>query len=248
MLLTKDLTKSFGGLVAVNRVNLCAKEKEITILIGPNGAGKTTLLNTCTGILSPDAGKVFFNRMDITGWPIHKIYTIGLVRTFQIPLPFQTLTVLDNVVSAIRSTGESPLKALSRRFWERQEKECVEKALDIICEVGLGDYWDVPACELGAAHLKLLELARALVCDAKMIIFDEPIGGVDPAFAHEILSYARKIKDEMGITFLLIEHRIDIAIPYADYAYCMVKGTVIAEGKPNDVVNNTEVIKSYIGE
>lgn len=248
MLVTKDLTKSFGSLVAVNRVNLYAKEKEITVLMGPNGAGKTTLVNLCTGILSPDAGEVFFNGINITGWPIHRVYTVGLVRTFQIPQLFLTLTVLDNVISAIRSSGESPLKALSKRFWEKEEEKHVEKALRIIQDVGLGKYWDIPACELGAAHLKLLELARALASHAKMIVLDEPIGGVDPAFAHEILNYVRKIKDEKGITFLIIEHRIDIVVPYADYAYCMVNGTVIAEGAPKDVVNNTEVITSYIGE
>lgn len=248
MLVTEDLTKSFGSLVAVNKVNLCAKEKEVTVLMGPNGAGKTTLVNVCTGILKPDAGKVFFNGMDISGWPIHRVFTVGLVRTFQIPQLFQTLTVLDNVMSAIRSPGESPHKALLKRFWEKEEEENLEKALKIIYEVGLGDYWDTPACELGAGHLKLLELARALASNAKMIVLDEPIGGVDPAFAHEILGYIKKIKDEREITFLIIEHRIDIVIPYADYAYCMVNGSVIAEGKPNDVVNNTEVVTSYIGE
>jgi branched-chain amino acid transport system ATP-binding protein len=247
LLLTKELTKSFGGLVAVNRVNLCARERRITILIGPNGAGKTTLVNLCTGILRPDAGEVFFNGINITGWPIHRVYTLGLVRTFQIPQLFSSLTVLDNVVSAIRSSYESPLKALSKRFWEKEEEEHVREALRIIQDVGLGKYWDVPARELGAAHMKLLELARALASRAKMIVLDEPIGGVDPAFAHEILNHVRKIRDEKGIAFMIIEHRIDLVVPYADYAYCMAHGKIVAEGAPKDVINNPEVVACYIG-
>jgi len=248
MLVTKELTKSFGGLVAVNRVNLCVREKRIVILIGPNGAGKTTLVNLCTGILRPDAGEVFFNGINITGWPTHRVYTVGLVRTFQIPQLFSSLTVLDNVISAIRSSYESPLKVLSKRFWEKEEEEHVREALRIIKDVGLDKYWDVPARELGAAHMKLLELARALASRAKMIILDEPIGGVDPAFAHEILNHTRKIRDEKGITFMIIEHRIDLVVPYADYAYCMANGKIIAEGAPKDVINNPEVMACYIGE
>jgi branched-chain amino acid transport system ATP-binding protein len=123
ILVTKDLTKSFGGLKAVNRVNLFVKEKEITLLIGPNGAGKTTLLNLCTGFLSPDFGEVFFDGINITGWPPHKVYSVGLVRTFQIPQIFPTLTVLDNVISAIRNFNETSLKALSKRYWEREEEK-----------------------------------------------------------------------------------------------------------------------------
>jgi len=248
ILVTKDLTKSFGGLKAVNRVNLFVKEKEITLLIGPNGAGKTTLLNLCTGFLSPDFGEVFFDGINITGWPPHKVYSVGLVRTFQIPQIFPTLTVLDNVISAIRNFNETPLKALSKRYWEREEEKSVEKALRIIRDVGLDEYWDTPARELGAAHLKLLELARALASNAKMICLDEPIGGVDPSFAHEILKLIKKIKDEKGITFLIVEHRIDIIVPYADYAFCMANGKIIAEGAPKQVFNNPDVIISYVGE
>ena len=247
MLVTQDLVKAFGGLVAVNKVSMKIREKKITLLIGPNGAGKTTFVNLCTGILKPDSGKVLFQGKDITGWPPHKIYKLGFVRTFQIPMPFQTLTVLDNVLSAMRSPGESLFKAPLKGSWLRQEEENIRKAFKILSMIGLDEHWDKPAYTLGGAHLKMLEVARALASGAKLIALDEPIGGVDPAYADEILSHVRKIKDELGITFLIIEHRIDIAVPYADYAYCMDRGRVIAEGKPDEVVNNPKVVEVYIG-
>jgi len=247
MLVTQDLVKAFGGLVAVNKVSMKIREKKITLLIGPNGAGKTTFVNLCTGILKPDSGKVLFQGKDITGWPPHKIYKLGFVRTFQIPMPFQTLTVLDNVLSAMRSPGESLFKAPLKGSWLRQEEENIRKAFKILSMIGLDEHWDKPAYTLGGAHLKMLEVARALASGAKLIALDEPIGGVDPAYADEILSHVRKIKDELGVTFLIIEHRIDIAVPYADYAYCMDRGRVIAEGKPDEVVNNPKVVEVYIG-
>jgi len=247
ILKTKDLVKTFGGLIAVNKVDISIEEKKITLLIGPNGAGKTTFVNVCTGILKPDYGKVFFMNKDITGWPSHKIYELGFVRTFQIPMPFQSLTVLDNVIAAIRSPGENPFKAPFRKSWEGIEEENMKKAFRILKRVGLEDHWDKPAYTLGGAHLKMLEVARALASGAKLIALDEPIGGVDPAYADEILTHVRRIRDELGITFLVIEHRIDIVVPYADYAYCMDRGRVIAEGKPEEVVANPKVVEVYIG-
>ncbi|RLI11042.1 ABC transporter ATP-binding protein [Candidatus Bathyarchaeota archaeon] len=246
ILITENLTKAFGGLVAVNKVNIRVRRNSITLLIGPNGAGKTTFINVCTGVLKPDGGRVIFDGTDITGWPPHRIYELGFVRTFQIPMPFQTLTVLDNVLAAMKSKGENPFRALLRPAWLREEEEHVEKALEILCMVGLDEHWDRPAHTLGGGQLKMLEVARALASGAKMIALDEPIGGVDPAYADEILSRVRDLK-KYGLTFLIVEHRIDIAAPYADYAYAMDRGRIIAQGSPQEVLNDPKVVEVYIG-
>lgn len=245
---TKDLVKRFGGLVAVNHVNIKVRRNKMTMLMGPNGAGKTTFVNVCTGVLKPDGGKVLFLGNDITGWPPHKVYKAGFVRTFQVPEPFLKLTVLDNVLVAIGTTGENPLKAPFKPLWIKEEKENIEKAFRILEAVGLTEYWDRQAYSLGAGQLKMLEVARALATGAKLIALDEPIGGTDPAYAGDILSYIKGLLKTWDVSFLLIEHRIDIALPFADYVYVMDRGSVIAEGFPDEVANNPKVIEIYIGE
>lgn len=246
LFITNNLTKAFGGLVAVNEVSLTIKENTFTLLIGPNGSGKTTFLNVCTGVLSPDGGEVKFEDKDITGWPPESIYELGFVRTFQIPMPFLSLTVLDNVLSGMKNPGESPLKAVAKRTWVKEEEKNVERALEILWRVGLYKDWDKPAYSLGGAQLKMLEISRSLASGAKLVALDEPIGGVDPIYADEILTYIARLKG-YGLTFLVIEHRIDIVVPFADYAYAMDRGSVISQGKPQDVLNDPKVIEIYIG-
>lgn len=247
ILVTKNLTKAFGGLIAVNNVNIKVAKNRMTMLMGPNGAGKTTFINVCTGVLKPTSGKVFFNGMDITGWDPHRVYKAGFVRTFQVPEPFLGLTVLDNVLVAMGGSGESPIKAPIKNFWIDEERRNIERAFQILEAVGLGDYWDRLASALGAGQLKMLEVARALATGARLIALDEPIGGTDPAYADEILSYIKGLLNKWDVSFLLIEHRIDIALPYADYVYVMDRGRVIAEGDPDEVANNPKVIEIYIG-
>ena len=245
---THNLLKRFGGLVAVNNVSLKVERNKVTMLMGPNGAGKSTFVNVCTGVLKPDGGKVFFDGKDITGYPPHEVYRLGFVRTFQIPEPFMGLTVLENVLVALKNPGEHPLRAPLKSLWIKDEVKNIERAFEILESVGLDNQWDQVASSLGAGQLKMLEVARALATDAKLIALDEPIGGTDPKYAGDILSYIRGLLDRWDVTFLLIEHRIDIALPYADYVYVMDRGTLIAEGLPDEVANNPKVIEVYIGE
>ena len=250
---TVNLTKRFGGLVAVDNVSIKVERNKITLLIGPNGAGKTTLVNLCTGVKKPDSGRVYFyptpdRRVDITGWPSHRVYRLGFVRSFQIPQPFLALTVLENVLAAMSSVGEGPLSPVVRSKWVREEEGNVERAYRILKLVGLEKFWDLEAYRLGAGQLKMLEVARALAANAKLVALDEPIGGTDPKYAHDIFAKLRELPGKVDVTFLIIEHRIDIALPYADHVYVMDRGRVIAEGKPDEVVNNPRVIEVYIGE
>jgi branched-chain amino acid transport system ATP-binding protein len=244
---TRNLVKRFGGLVAVDNVDIRVKKNSLTMLIGPNGAGKTTLVNLCTGVLKPDDGRILFDGKDITGWPSHKVYKAGFVRTFQVPEPFLSLTVLENVLVALGNSGENPVKAPFRRLWIREEEDKIRRAFEILGKVGLDRFWSIEAYRLGAGQLKMLEVSRALATGAKLIALDEPIGGTDPAYASEIFKYIRDIKDSWNITFLVIEHRIDIALPFADYVYVMDRGKVICEGPPKLVENEPKVIEVYIG-
>jgi len=247
ILVAEKVVKRFGGVVAVDGATVKVRRKTITLLIGPNGSGKSTLLNVIAGFYRPDGGRVVFEGRDVTGWPPHKLYHLGMARTFQVPQPFHKLTVLENVLLAARGhPGESFAAPLQRRRWLPREEELVDRAFSILRLVGLVHLWDQPAGQLSGGQMKLLEIARVLMSGAKMILMDEPIAGVNPTLAHEILQFLVKLRDQ-GITFFVIEHRLDIAMKYVDYVYAMARGRVIAEGRPEEVVSNPLVIDSYLG-
>lgn len=244
----KRVSKSFGGVTALNDVSISIPRGSMVLLIGPNGSGKTTLINVITGVYKPDNGRIFFDGVDVTNRAPHEIYELGLVRTWQIPQPFMTLTVLENLlVAEKRNPGEGIFTFLSKRRWEKFEEESVKKAYRILKILKLDHLWDRPAYGLSGGQMKLLETGRALMSGAKMIMMDEPAAGINPVLAHEVFTHLREVNKKLGVTLLLIEHRLDIAIPYVDHVYAMHQGKIIAEGTPAQVLNNMLVIESYLG-
>jgi branched-chain amino acid transport system ATP-binding protein len=244
----KDVAKSFGGLKALDGVSLTVEKGTLTILMGPNGSGKTTLINTVSGFYKPDRGKILFNETDISGWQPHRVYAAGLARTFQVPSIFLKLTVLENVLVAERGNpGEGFVKSLSKRYWEESESAAISKAARLLKLLNLSDHWDKQAFTLSGGQMKLLEIGRALMSGANLLLLDEPVSGVNPTLAHEIFARLVKLRDDLGLTLLIVEHRLDIAAQYVDAAYALSFGEVIASGKPQDVLNDAKVIDAYLG-
>ncbi len=245
ILRTKSLSKFFDGLKALNRVDIDVERETLTLIIGPNGSGKTTFINTVCGFYKPDEGRVYFEDKDITGLPPNKVYKHGIVRTFQTPQPLKKMTVLENLLIANVHRGEKVLNALRYSTWLEQEDEFVEKAFKILEFLKIDHLWDREAYKLSGGQLKLLEVGRALMTNPKMIITDEPVAGVAPALAHEILDRFVELR-KRGITFLIVEHRLDIVMGYVDFVYVMANGQVISKGLPEEVLNDPKVVEVYL--
>ena len=248
LLQINDIRKAFGSLQALDGVSFSVNEREVHILIGPNGSGKTTLINVVSGFYKPDSGRVTLAGRDITGVPPHKLYALGVSRTFQIPSLFTKLTVLENVLVAEKNNpGESFTRSLLKRSWMKKEADATKRAISILQLLGLGKLWDSQSSNLSGGQMKLLELARALMSGAKLILLDEPISGVNPTLAHEIFGRILKLRDELGVTFLIVEHRLEIALSYVDNVTAMALGKVVAAGKPELVMADPKVIEAYLG-
>ena len=248
LLRIEEVRKSFGSLRALDGVSFGVDEKQVHILIGPNGSGKTTLINVVSGFYRPDSGRVTLGDKDITGLPPHKLYAMGISRTFQIPSLFTKLTIMENVLVAEKGNpGESFARSLFKRSWMKKETEATERAFAILQLLGLDRVWDRQANTLSGGQMKLLELARALMSGANLIFLDEPISGVNPTLAHEIFGRILKLRDELGVTFLIVEHRLEIALSYVDAVTAMALGKVVAAGKPELVMADPKVIEAYLG-
>ncbi|AKG39415.1 MAG: ABC transporter ATP-binding protein [Infirmifilum sp.] len=248
LLMTRNVSKSFGGVVALKNVSVSVRPQTLTLVIGPNGSGKTTLINVIGGILQPDEGHVYFSGLDITKLSPHERFRLGLARTFQTPQLFTSLSVLENVLVPDRSYYEERvIEILLNNVWRIKEKEYVEKAFSILRLLNLDRLWDASARELSGGQMKLLELARVLMSDPKLVILDEPLAGVNPSLANEIMGYLTKLRSGLGTTFLIIEHRLDIALKYVDHVIAMHQGQVIAEGLPDEIVKHPAVVEAYLG-
>lgn len=229
-------------------VSLELGEGTLTMLIGPNGSGKTTLLNIISGVIEPDSGRIVFKGRDITRLYPHERYRYGIARSFQVPQLFTSLSVLENVlVSSRLYLEEDALGILFTNSWALKDWDQAQKAFEILSLLKLDHLWDAPARALSGGQMKLLELARALMSDPKLMLLDEPLAGVNPALAHEIMQALRRARDELGVSFLIVEHRLDLASKYVDFVYAMNQGTVISSGTPDEVFEDPMVVESLLG-
>jgi branched-chain amino acid transport system ATP-binding protein len=248
ILKTESVKKSFGAFCAVNRVSIEVHQGQIVLIIGPNGSGKTTLLDCISGFYKPDEGTIIHRSINITGRSPSEIVNTGLLRTFQIPAPFTSLTVLENLLVAYQGNpGENPFRSIFRRKWLEKENTAVKQAFKILELLSLDSKFDAPASELSGGQLKLLELGRTLMLDAKTILLDEPVGSVNPVLAHTIFSKITDLRTSLGLAFVIVEHRIDIAMQYVDFVFAMSDGGILSKGSPEEVVNDSKVLESYLG-
>jgi len=232
LLKVKHVTKRFGGLVALNDVTLDVKEGEIVGIIGPNGAGKTTLFNVITGFYHPDSGQIIFDGVDITKYRPDQICALGLTRTFQLVKPFKDLSVFENVL----------IGAMLRR----SKSAAVEKAESIIKDLNLQSVRDVPVKNLPIAERKIVEAARALATEPKMLLLDEVAAGLNPSESARILETLRRLK-EQGVTLCLVEHVMRFIMGISERIVVLDRGVKIAEGSPSEIAANESVIEAYLG-
>jgi ABC-type branched-subunit amino acid transport system ATPase component len=249
ILSVRNLRKRFGGLVAVNDASFDVAPSSITGLIGPNGAGKTTMFNLVSGFLRPDHGDIHFAGRPCHGQPPHVLAAAGLVRTFQIPRVLTRMTVLENMMLAgVDQPGERLGAALYQpRHISRRESEIREQAHELLALTRLSHLANDYAGTLSGGQRKLLEFARALMTRPTMVLLDEPMAGVAPALAIQLLQHIIELRERDGTTILVIEHDMDAVMAICDRIVVMDEGAIIAEGSPTDIQTNERVIAAYLG-
>ena len=249
MLKIKNLNKSFGGLKAVNDVNLEVKKGSITGLIGPNGAGKTTLFNTIAGLYAPENGEIFLEDKNIAGLKPHELFNMGVLRTFQIAHEFSSLTVLENLMMVPRNQrGEQLIYALfADSVVKKQEEEIRAKAIEVIEFLNLKHLTQEIAGNLSGGQKKLLELGRTMMVEANLVLLDEVGAGVNRTLLNEISDAIIRLNKERNYTFFVIEHDMDLIEKICDPVIVMAEGGVLFEGDFNKVKSNEEVIEAYLG-
>jgi len=249
ILRTEELTKHFGGIFAVDRASLSVREGSITALIGPNGAGKTTFFNVVTGFYRPDGGAATFQGRPILGRPPHRIARLGMVRTFQITKALARMPVIDNMLlAAPDQPGERLLGLLLRPgASRRREREIRDRAMEVLAVFNLERLADEYAGTLSGGQRKLLELARALMTRPRMLLLDEPMAGINPTLGRRLLDHMQRLRAEEGVTFLFIEHDMEVVMNHSDRVIVMAEGSVIADGTPDEVRADQRVIDAYLG-
>ncbi|WP_211215755.1 ABC transporter ATP-binding protein [Microbacterium indicum] len=247
IIVADGITRTFGGVTAVDVAHLEIPRGAITALIGPNGAGKTTLFNLLTGFDRPDAGTWSFEGRSLANVPAYKVSRRGLVRTFQLTKALSLLTVMDNMkLGQTGQRGERFWASLVPALWRKQDTEIEDRALEILTRFRLDAKKDDFAASLSGGQRKLLEMARALMTDPTLVMLDEPMAGVNPALTQSLLDHILDLKDE-GMTVLFVEHDMHMVQHIADWVVVMAEGRVVAEGPPAEVMQQQAVVDAYLG-
>lgn len=245
----KDVTKKFGGLTAVDGVNLNVEENQICALIGPNGAGKTTVFNMITGAYQVTSGDVIFNGESICGKKPHQIVEKGIARTFQNIRLFKSATVLENVMTGFHCKTKTGMfnVIFNYRKCMQEEAECREKALEILRFLGLEDVKNLEARNIPYGHQRLLEIGRALATSPKLLLLDEPAAGMNSQEKKELVNTIRKIRDTYHLAVLLVEHDMELVMGISENITVINFGRPIACGTAEEIQNNNDVIEAYLG-
>ena len=245
----RNVRKDFGGLRAVDDVSLGVPAGAIIGLIGPNGSGKSTVINLIAGTSPLTAGEIHFDGTDISDFSSDAVFRRGIARGYQDPSLYFKMTVLDNVLLPIKGQrGERPWYAPWRRYWQAEEIAHAKAAREVLEQVQLLEHYDTLASDLSGGQMKLLEIARALMGRPALLLLDEPTAGVAPKLAYEIFQQIARLRDAYGITFLIVEHRLEILFDFVDAVYVMHLGNLLASGSADEIAKHPVVREVYFGD